>query len=90
VVPLMKWYDSADRYMQNSDWKDFALLKFCLLALGVIAGLYVPEEKKRPVLIAAAALFFATYIPLMVKVFSVLLWPVFSGDDAGRRLSVDD
>ena len=86
----MKWCDNADHYVQSSDWKDFALMKFCLLALGVIAGLYVPEEKKRPVMIAAVALFFATYIPLMIKVFSALLWPVFSGVNAGRKLSVDD
>lgn len=71
----MKLFDYANEYNNSSDWKDIALLKFCLFALGIIIGLYVPENKKRPVLIGVAVVFFATYISLMVKFFSVILKP---------------
>jgi len=68
----MKLIDRAGRYIEGSDWKDFALLKICVLALGVIIGLYVPESKKRPVLIGAAVAFFAAYIPFMVRFLGAL------------------
>ena len=32
----------GDRYAGESTWKDFALVKFCLFSMGLIAGTYVP------------------------------------------------
>ena len=52
---------------------DMAGLKFCLCAMGVILGIFVPKERKRPVLLVAILVFFATYIPLMTKFFSFIL-----------------
>jgi len=60
-------FNSADAYLQQSDWRDLALVKFCLFSMGVIAGITLPPKAKKPAIIAAAAMFVATYIPLMVK-----------------------
>lgn len=60
-------FNSADVYLRQSDWRDLALIKFCLFSMGVIAGILLPSKAKRPAVAAAAAVFAATYIPLMVK-----------------------
>ena len=31
----------ADKYLQKSDWKDIALLKFCLFSMGVLMGILI-------------------------------------------------
>lgn len=60
-------FNSADAYLRQSDWRDFALIKFCLFSMGVIAGISLPAKAKRPAVATAAVVFAATYIPLMVK-----------------------
>jgi hypothetical protein len=69
---MKKLLDIANRYIKTSDWKTITVLKFCLLALGILFGLSVGEKRKKPVRIAACAVFLATYIPLMVKLFSIV------------------
>ena len=65
-------FDAADRYLKKCDWKDLALLKFCLFAMGLFIGTQVPKSEKKPVRAVSLAVFTATYIPLMAKFFSVL------------------
>ena len=31
---MKKLFDAANRYIETSDWKTIAVLKFCLIALG--------------------------------------------------------
>lgn len=64
---MKKLFTSADRYLQASDWKDMALLKFCLSAMGILIGVSLPAKKKRLAAILAAAVFAATFVPLMAK-----------------------
>ena len=64
---VKKLFGYADRYLEKSDWKDLAMIKFCLFSMGVLAGMRIPEKKRK-----AAAVFAATYIPLMAKFFSVV------------------
>ena len=45
---MKKLFVLADRYLQESDWKTMALLKFCLLGLGITVGALVPPRHKRP------------------------------------------
>ena len=59
--------EAANRYIQTSDWKIIAVLKFCLISLGVMVGMMIRPEHKRPVFFGALGVFGATYIPLMVK-----------------------
>ena len=70
---MKKLFTYADAYIQECTWKDLALLKFCLAAIGLLIGLEVPEVKKKPSAIAGSLVFLATYIPLMAKFFRVVL-----------------
>ena len=63
---MRKLFEAADRYVETSDWKIIAVLKFCLISLGVILGMEVKKSRK-PVFIAAVSVFIATYIPLMTR-----------------------
>lgn len=62
----------AERYIAKSNWRDLAMLKFCLFAMGVLAGMQIPEKNRKRAGRIAAAVFVATYIPLMAKFFSVI------------------
>lgn len=70
---MKQLFNYADKYIRQSTWKDLALLKFCLFAMGVLVGIHIPEKNRKPVGIAAVAVFAATYIPLMAKFASVVL-----------------
>ena len=35
---MKKLFDAANRYIETSDWKIIAILKFCLISLGLMAG----------------------------------------------------
>ena len=61
----------GNRYAARSSWKDFALVKFCLCAIGVMIGANIPKKNKRGAMAAAGGVFAATYIPLMKKVFDI-------------------
>ena len=64
---MNKLFSVADQYIQESDWKVIALLKFCLLSLGMILGMQIAPRHKKGVLLGCIAVFVATYIPLMAK-----------------------
>ena len=68
----MKLFDAANRYLQQSTWKTIAALKFCLLSLGVIIGVLLPQSCMLPVIAVCAVIFLITYIPLMRKLFLIL------------------
>ena len=69
---VKKLFGYADRYLEKSDWKDLAMIKFCLFSMGVLAGMCISEKKRKTAAWIAAAVFAATYIPLMAKFFSVV------------------
>lgn len=69
---MKKLFDYAEKYIARSDWKDLAMLKFCLFAMGVLAGMRIPERNRKQAGWVAAVVFAATYIPLMAKFFSVI------------------
>ena len=61
----LRWlFDRADEYAAESTWRDFALVKICLCAVGILLGLLVPSRHKPKVAILAGIAFVATYIPL--------------------------
>ena len=66
---MKKLFDAANRYIETSDWKIIAVLKFCLISLGLMAGMQIRPEHKRPVFIGALSVFAVTYVPLMVKFY---------------------
>lgn len=67
----MKLFRAADEYVAQSDWTTMAILKFCLIAFGVMAGVNIPKKHRKVALISSAMVFLATYIPLMTKFFCV-------------------
>ena len=78
---MKRLFDAADRFLKASSWKDIAVLKFCLMALGVLMGLAIPARKKKPAAWAAALVFLATYVPLMGKFLPCLLEERPAADD---------
>lgn len=65
--------EAADRYLDHCTWKDIAVLKCCVCALGVLIGLAVPARKKRASAWVASLVFVAAYVPLMGKFLPYLL-----------------
>ena len=78
---MKKLFDWGNAYIRACDWKDLALVKFCLCAMGVLIGLCVPEKKRKIPLILAGIVFLATYIPLMVKFGRVVCRSLGSGEE---------
>ena len=64
-------FDLADQYIRECDWKDLALLKLCLCAMGILLGAAAPARWKKPLAFGAVGVFIATYIPLMAKFLAV-------------------
>lgn len=69
---IRKFLDLGNKYAEQSDWKDFALTKFCLCAMGILIGVSLPRKCKRPALAIAGIIFGSTYFILMRKVFGIL------------------
>ena len=44
---MKKLFGYADEYLRNSDWKDMAMLKFCLFSIGILAGMRIPEKARK-------------------------------------------
>ncbi|MGI5894706.1 MAG: permease of phosphate ABC transporter [Candidatus Merdivicinus sp.] len=65
---MQKLLACANRVIQALNWKDMALVKFCLCSIGVLIGLSIPAKKRKLPMIAAGVVFLATYIPLMFKI----------------------
>ena len=71
---MKKLFDAADRYLKTADWKDMALIKFCLFSMGILAGTYIPRKNRDIARGIALDVFVSTYIPLMAK-FLPCLFP---------------
>ena len=67
----MKLFEAANRYVETSDRKIIAVLKFCLISLGMMVGMMIKPEHKKPVFLGALGVFGVTYVPLMVKFYRV-------------------
>lgn len=69
---MCKLFEYADQYVKESDWKDLALLRLCLCAIGVIIGTNVAPKHKKAANTAAAVVFAVTYVPLMQKLTNII------------------
>ena len=38
---MSRLFEAANRYIETSDWKIIAVLKFCLISLGMIIGMQI-------------------------------------------------
>ena len=64
--------DTANTYIKDSDWTDLALIKFCMLAIGVIIGATVCGKKKVPVIVISSIVFVVTLIPILIRFLPIL------------------
>lgn len=64
-------FDLGNRWVKESDWKDLALVKFCLCAMGIMIGAALAPKYKKQALIGGSLVFAATYIPLMAQVAKI-------------------
>ena len=62
-----KLLQTSDCYLKTATWKDMALIKLCLISMGVLMGFGVNQERRKSVRRVALLTFVATYIPLMAK-----------------------
>jgi len=69
---MKKLFQFGNRYAEESTWKDFALVKLCLGAMGVLIGLCIPAEKKTEARIIAGGVFGTTYALLMRRAIALL------------------
>mgnify|MGYP000212821489 CR=1 FL=1 len=44
---MKKLFGYADEYIRKSDWKDMALVKFCLMSIGLMIGMFVPKGEEK-------------------------------------------
>lgn len=70
---MNKLFEAANRYIETSDWKIIAVLKFCLISLGMMIGMQIRPEHRKPVFIGALGVFIAAYLPLMYKFYKVFM-----------------
>ena len=66
---MSRLFEAANRYIATSDWKIIAVLKFCLISLGMIIGMQIRPAYKKLVFLGALGVFGVTYVPLMVKFY---------------------
>lgn len=69
---MKKLFCYADKYVEQSSWKDFALVKLCLFAMGIMVGIRIPDKNKRVAGWIAYFVFLATYLPLMSKFLRIV------------------
>ena len=69
---MKKLFGFADEYIRQSDWRDLTLVKFCLMSIGLMTGMFIPKEKRKLVLPIAGGVFLLTYVPLMSKLFRII------------------
>ena len=46
---MNRMFEAANRYIESSDWKIIAVLKFCLISLGMMIGMQIKPVHKKPV-----------------------------------------
>ncbi len=64
---MKKLFQATNDYIKQSDWKTFALLKFCLCSMGILLGLAAPKKIRKPLAFTAMAVFVTTWIPSVLK-----------------------
>ena len=73
--------DAAINILKSCTWRDLALLKICVCALGVLIGLVPAGTKKTARGLGCFLVFAAAYIPLMGKFLPFLL---------GQQVPIED
>lgn len=63
----------ANSFLRQADWKDLAMIKCCLCAVGIILGVLLSKKHKAFAWVVSLIVFFVTWVPLMKKFFHVVM-----------------
>lgn len=66
---MKKLIEAADLYISRCKWQDMALLKFCLLALGIMIGMGIPKRCKKVFCVFTSVIFGFTLVPVLMKFY---------------------
>jgi hypothetical protein len=66
-------FNFATIYVRRCNWKDMALVKVCLCALGILLGLSIPKHNKKRSFIIAGIVFALSYVYLMLKFIKIIM-----------------
>ena len=66
---MCRLFEYADKYVKESDWKDIALIKLCLCAIGVLIGINLAAKHKKQAAVIASCVFGFTYVPLDLRLY---------------------
>lgn len=69
---MINLFEIGNKYLEESDWKDLAMIKFCLCSMGILIGMMIPKKHKEITVGAALGVFIGTYIPLMAKLYNIV------------------
>ncbi len=66
-------FELADGFIQELHVADLAVLKFCLMALGILVGICLPRKTKRTFFFGSLMVFLITFLYLVTR------WGIFIG-----------
>ncbi len=69
---MKKLLNYGNEFVKQSDWRDLALIKLCLCAIGMMWGMALPKKAHKPAAFIIVSVFVCTYIPLMLKLFKII------------------
>ena len=64
---MKKLLSATDACIAQMNWKDMALVKLCLCAMGTLWGLATPKRVRKWVAFGAMAVFVTSYLPLVCR-----------------------
>jgi len=68
----MNWLAQLEKkYQWSSNGADWALMGFCLFALGMMTGVLIHRKARKPVFVVALLAFVGTVIPVVYKYIKV-------------------
>ncbi len=68
----MDWFLQAEKkYRWNSNRADWFLVRYCMLALGLMTGVLIHKKAKKPVFVIALFSFIGTVIPVVYKYLKI-------------------
>lgn len=69
---MKKITEKMHRYANTFTLLDWALIKFCLIALGVMLACLIPQEYHQIVFFIAVLVFVLSFLPLILRFIKVM------------------
>lgn len=64
---MKKFFGMINDYVLECDWKDLTLIKICVCSFGVMLGLRLPREKRKPATVISGIMFLISGMLLAVR-----------------------